>query len=374
MRILRIKKGKKQDEKTVLYSYRTDRGLTIALLLALFIALFAIGWSETGSLISALIKDVYYYICGVISLFFFTREFFRTTTVKVEPNRITSYSFFHKEMCSVDLTKDVYYNYHRFEEYIEFKLSNQDFYGDKVKPRHFSLNYIRSNSEVYLPIVDENTMQFPLEDWHFVPGGATIVRHRDLKRSRISNKVVAGIVLAIIALSLAGGVYFFPLPYSKSTSGFEVEAVSSTVLCNKTSPETQFDTIYYDQDEEFIVAWSREFILSKENTNAPDEKEFFESKWPGITSFDFVSTEKFEDNDYFYYVINIIHLNNSVAGTKVSDRAFVFLPYYEGDTFLSDAVNELKSSGSHYMTEEVMEPYQLHAPTEEEIFENTTKI
>ena len=86
-------------------------------------------------------------------------------------------------MCSVDLTKEVYYSYHCFDEYVEIKLSNQDFYDDKVKPRHYTLSYIRSYSEVYLPLVGDVVSEFPKRDWHFVPGGAVIVRHRDLRTS-----------------------------------------------------------------------------------------------------------------------------------------------------------------------------------------------
>ena len=277
-------------------------------------------------------------------------------------------------MCSVDLTKEVYYSYHCFDEYVEIKLSNQDFYDDKVKPRHYTLSYIRSYSEVYLPLVGDVVSEFPKRDWHFVPGGAVIVRHRDLRTSITTYKVLYVIVIVLMVLALAGAVYFFPLPYSKSTSDYEVESVSSTVLCDRTSPEVQFDTIYYDAEEEFVVAWSREFVVSKEHNTVMDVNEFFDSKYPGITSFGFVATETYEDEANYYYVINILHLNNSVAGTKVSNTFFVYLPYYEGDTFLTDAANELKSSGSHHMSGKDMKQYHLHAPTNKEIFANTTLI
>lgn len=356
------------------YVYRMDFIFAIAFYLSLLFGYFSICWSDTGSILGGFLSNLYYWIGFVVVLFGLIREFFRTPTFKIEPTRITSYDFFHREMCSVDLTKEVYYSYHCFDEYVEIKLSNQDFYDDKVKPRHYTLSYIRSYSEVYLPLVGDVVSEFPKRDWHFVPGGAVIVRHRDLRTSITTYKVLYVIVIVLMVLALAGAVYFFPLPYSKSTSDYEVESVSSTVLCDRTSPEVQFDTIYYDAEEEFVVAWSREFVVSKEHNTVMDVNEFFESKYPGITSFDFVATETYEDEANYYYVINILHLNNSVAGTKVSNTFFVYLPYYEGDTFLTDAANELKSSGSHHMSGKDLKQYHLHAPTNKEIFANTTVI
>lgn len=368
---MRILGEKKLSEDAYSYSYRTDRALSIILVLSLAIGYYSVQWSETGSIVSALVANLIVTIGLPGALFAFTREFFITTTVKVNSNSITSYDFLHRELCSVDLTKDVYYDYHRFEEYIEIKVSNQNFYGDKVKPRHFSLNYIRSNSEVYLPLIGEAATTFPKKDWIYVPEGAVIVRHRDIKTKPMLYYVLFMMVISMIILAWVGAVYFFPLPYSKSTSGYDLEGISSTVLCNKTTSEAQFDTIYFDQEEDYVVAWSREFIIPKEHATRVDVRAFFESKYPGITELDYVSTRVFEDADNYYYVINIFYLNNSVAGTKVSNTQFVYLPYYEGDTFLEDASNELKSYGSHYMTGKDLKKYHLHSPTEEEIFEKT---
>ncbi len=148
------------------YVYRMDFIFAIAFYLSLLFGYFSICWSDTGSILGGFLSNLYYWIGFVVVLFGLIREFFRTPTFKIEPTRITSYDFFHREMCSVDLTKEVYYSYHCFDEYVEIKLSNQDFYDDKVKPRHYTLSYIRSYSEVYLPLVGDVVSEFPKRDWH----------------------------------------------------------------------------------------------------------------------------------------------------------------------------------------------------------------